>query len=197
MASTPALVISVLLCFAMYAYKKVGARPLKSLLMDYCSPDVIVLSKRQILEDVDALEGHESLKVTRKRRDSMSRSDLELDDIMSIITFADENNLHLPRYLLSSPGNMPSIRLVEGALHLIWNKLTKLEESIKISERSAIDFLKIGNKIHCVSKRSPLTRRHPPFTCRELLGHVQTSRSIGFNRRPAPVPSFNYISAAG
>jgi len=93
MASTPALVISDLLCLrCTRLYKKVAARPLKSLLMDYYSPDVIALSKSQILEDVDALEGHESLKVTRKRRDSMSRSDLELDDIMSIITFADENN---------------------------------------------------------------------------------------------------------
>jgi len=58
MESTPTLVIYDLLCFAMYAYKKVAARPLRSLLMDYYTPDIIALSKSQILEDVDALEGH-------------------------------------------------------------------------------------------------------------------------------------------
>jgi len=197
MASTPALVISDLLCFALNAFKKVAARRLKSLLMHYYTPDVISLSKSQILEDVDALEGLESLKVTRKWRDSVSRSNLELDDIMSIITFADENNLHLPRYLSSSPGNMPSIRLVEGDLHLIWNKLTKLEESFKLSERSSIEFLEIGNKNSLCLKEVAIDTKASAITCREILGHVQTSRSIGLNRHPKVVPSFNYIPSAG
>jgi len=164
--------------------------------MDYYTPEVIALSKSQILEDVDALEGHESLKVTRKRRDSMSRSDLELDDIMSIITFVDENNLHLPRYLSSSPGNMPSIRLVEGDLHLIRNKLTKWEESLKLSERSSFEFLEIVNK-NSLCLKEAIDAKASAITCRELLGHVQTSRSIGLNRHTAVVPSFNYIPSAG
>jgi len=139
---------------------------------------------------------HESLKVTRKRRDSMSRSDLELDDIMSIFKFADENNLHLPQYLSASPGNMPSIRLVEGDLHLIWNKLTKLEESIKISERLSIEFLEMGNKNSLSLKEVAIDVKASAIICRELLDHVQASRSIGFNRRPTAVPSFQYIPSA-
>jgi len=54
-------------------------------------------AKTQLLSDLYTLGEHKSLKVSRRRRESVSMCDLELNDIVTILTYVDENNFKLPQ----------------------------------------------------------------------------------------------------
>jgi len=62
---------------------------------------------------------------------------------MSVFTYADEEGIVLPTFLSSSPAKMPSIRLADGDLKIIWKKLGHLEVLAK-NERASNEALEIG-----------------------------------------------------
>lgn len=83
-------------------------------------------AKIQLINDVDSMKLSSKRPYIPLRRDSEARLAREVDDIISLFTFVDENkamNL-LPKYVSSSPDNMPSLRLYDGDLNVIlsWMK---------------------------------------------------------------------------
>ena len=107
------LVLSDVLCFLVNKYGKVSSKMLKNVLSDYYSADVVSDAKFQLSSDIDMLNLSTQRPHMPQRRDVDGRITKEVDDILSLFNFADENKLtdKLPKYVASSPDSMPSLRL--------------------------------------------------------------------------------------
>ena len=66
------------------------------------------------------------------RRDGEARLAREVDDIVSLFTYLDEQKAidMLPRYVASGPDSMPSLRLYEGDLNVIVAMFKKLDSRV-------------------------------------------------------------------
>ena len=113
MADVSLLVLNDVLCFLVNKFGKLAVKSLKGALTDFYSVDALAEAKIQLINDVD------SMKLPSKRLYIPLRCDSEVDnitDIISLFTFVDENKAMdlLPKYVSSSPDNMPSLRLYDG-----------------------------------------------------------------------------------
>jgi len=120
------LVLNDVLCFLVNKFGKLAVKSLKVTLTDFYSVDASSwgedsVDKRCRLDEI-VVEASVYSAATRHE----ARLAREVDDIISLFTFVDENkamNL-LPKYVSSSPDNMPSLRLYDGDLNVIlsWMK---------------------------------------------------------------------------
>ena len=64
-----------------------------------------------------------------QRRDVDGSTAKEVDDVLSLFIFVDENKLgdKLPKYVASSPHSMLSLRLYDGDMNVIMSLLRNLE----------------------------------------------------------------------
>ena len=132
MASSTNFVTSNLLCFVVNKFNKVPLRPLKSLVIDFFSANDVAEGKETLLKELDNIRIDNLPRVSRRRRDSLDKGILDVEDIISLITFLDENQ-HiklLPKFVATSPDAMPSAHLVGGDLEFLVEKLSKLEHLI-------------------------------------------------------------------
>jgi len=108
--------------------------PLKQLISECYSADEITEAKNSLLSDMDTLKTSNFPKIIRKRRNSANRPKplLDIDDIMASLTYLDEHQmwLKISQFTATSPDRMPSTRLVEGDLAIVWNKRSLMEEQI-------------------------------------------------------------------
>jgi len=161
-----------LLCFASFAINRVANKPLKSLISDFFTPDIIALAKGMLLDAVDSHGEHSDLKITRRWRDSLSKPGLDVDDIITLFTYLDEHNISLPMFLSSSPDRMPSIRLVEGDLKIMWAKLDNLQESLLKIEQSIADILETGKVNSDTMIHAAIDVKAKTATCTEVSRSV-------------------------
>jgi len=128
MADVP-LVLSDVLCFSLNKYGKVSLKTLRSVLMDYYPADALSEAKFQLVDDIDKLNLTIQRPHVLQRRDVDGRIAKEVDDIISLFNFVDENKLidKLPKYVASSPDTMPSLRLYDGDMNTIMNLLRSLD----------------------------------------------------------------------
>lgn len=119
------LSLNDVLCFAVSKFGKIALKSLKSALSDFYDVDVLSAAKLLLLKDVDGL----NLLVKRphipQRRDGDARLTREVEDIVSLFVYLDEQKAidKLPRYVSGNPDNMPSVRLYEGDLNIIMSTL--------------------------------------------------------------------------
>jgi hypothetical protein len=134
MAGIQPLVVSDLLCYATKKFGRVPLKPLKSVLNDFYSADDICMAKDLLVDEVEKLTLDKWSKPARRRKDSITRTQNEIDDIMHVIIMLDETqNMHrLPSFVASDPDRMPSIKLTDGDLAAVLLKLNALE--MKLSE---------------------------------------------------------------
>jgi len=73
------------------------------------------------VDDIDALNLLSKRPNVRARRDGDARLAHEVDDILSLFTFLDEQKAltDLPIYVCQNPDNMPRPRLFEGDLNVL------------------------------------------------------------------------------
>jgi hypothetical protein len=123
------LILSRPLCFLLSKVGKVESKCLKSILMEFFDPTEISASKKQLMEDIVCMNLDEKVPHTPMRRDGENRVRLETDDLLSLLNFIDELKKldSLPTYVTDNPDNMPSIRLFEGDLSYIMNRLERVE----------------------------------------------------------------------
>ena len=153
MAAAEKFIVSNALCFIINKYHVLAPKPLKSLLSDFYCYEDIANAKELLLVELDLLKSDKTPKIVRRRRDSAGGKlavDYNLDDIMAAVAFLDENKLldKIATFVASSPESMPSSRLVEGDLSIVWTKLSSLEEAVlKIGKVLAdiMDISKRGN----------------------------------------------------
>jgi len=138
-------------------------------------------AKDSLLGDVEKLNFDKFPKVSRRRRNSVGKLALDMDDIFSVLTYLDENG-HLGKlstFCAKSPDKMPSIRLVDGDLAIIWNKLTTLT-----------DILGSGNNMHVkcveiVTQSSDMIKNIQKEICTVKLhqqGMLFEKPTCGFNQ---------------
>ena len=128
--------MSNLLCFVANKWHHVPAKPLKSLLFEFYSAEDICSSKELLFNEVDNAKLAQQCKIPRRRRISSNKSvntaTLDLDDIINLFVLLDEHKEinNIASFVASSPDGMPSIRLAEGDMAIVFQKLSKLEELV-------------------------------------------------------------------
>jgi len=106
--------------------------------LDYYTAEELSVAKDLLLREAELIDIVTFPKISRRRRDSVNKPQLDLDDLFTILTDLDENRniIHLPLFCATSPDKMPSkIRLVDSDLAILWNKLAEFHE-ILMSDRN-------------------------------------------------------------
>jgi len=179
MAASRGLLLSDLLCFMVIKYNRLGNKPLKSILLDFYTPDDISRAKEALVDEADKLFTERWSRPPRRRKDSVNRIDCEVDDIINVIAILDEAKLidRLPIFVSVEPDRMPTIRATEGDFAMLLEKLTKMSGEI----------LNLGNIVMklqaTVINESKQSR--PPVFCR-MTGSLTPSF---VQQWPIPGPS--------
>ena len=128
------LVVSDSLCFIVNKYGKVSVKTLKIVLLDFYTAEELSTAKFRLCDDIDKLDTTLKRPHVAQRRDvdTQSRLNKEVDDILQLFTFVDENKLtdKLPKYVASSPDKMPSLRLYDGDMNVILNLLHAMNKRL-------------------------------------------------------------------
>ena len=93
MAANRPLIVSDLLCYAFNKISRVANKPLKSTLIDFYSVEDIANAKEILYVEMDKIFVDKWSKPARRRKDSVNRSTTEIDDILNMLTTADENKM--------------------------------------------------------------------------------------------------------
>ena len=99
-------------------------------LSDFYSADMLASAKILLMEDTDTLNLATKRPYIPLRRDGDGRLAREVDDILSLLTFLDEQKAleQLPVYVSDGPDNMPSVRLYEGDLFALTKWMKSMDE---------------------------------------------------------------------
>jgi len=113
------LVLCNVLCFLSNKYGRTDLKTLKLVIADFYTADVIAEAKFKLVEAVDMINLTTKRPDIRTRREGNKRLCREIDDLLSIYTFLDEQKCldQLPIYVSSSPDSMPSLRLYDSDLN--------------------------------------------------------------------------------
>ena len=132
MADAPKTVVSNVLCFLTNKVHSIADKNLKSLLIDFYSGEEVSIAKDLLLSQIDLINIHNLPKIPRQRRISVGRSGHDLDDMFISLGFLDENKLidRLPPFVATSPDKMPSARLLEGDVVVLWEKLSSIQNAV-------------------------------------------------------------------
>lgn len=161
-SSAGEVIISNILCFLLAKIHHHANKPIKSLVVDFYSAEEIATAKVLLFEDIGRMKisGAPPL---RKRRDNVNKSSNDIDDILSALSFLDEQRHlgKLRKYLSTSPDKMPAVRLAEGDLAVLLHKVDKLENTV-FDLRSMITSL--TKKVESLSGDKTLTSWSKPTT---------------------------------
>ena len=130
-------ILSAPLCFIVNRINKIELKILNTALTDYYSQDEISAAKRRLIEDSDKIELDGKPRLP-KRQDGDNRKVREIDDIIQLVTYLDEQKVldQLPKYVADSPDSMPYLRIVDGDLRFLIEKIGKLEDTVKRLQES-------------------------------------------------------------
>ena len=196
------LILSSPLCFLVNKYGKIQLNTLKSVVVDFYCVETIVEAKSQLLDDVETLNLPVKLPHIPRRRESQCRIAKEVDDLITVLQHLDENGYldKLPRYVNDHPDNMPSVRLCEGDMIFLLNRVDKLEA--KLSEISAA---MMALNLKCTSDSgvfsTACTATHAGCQTDQTWAKVITSRNSvdshpgpsTSSARPAQVPQLRQL----
>lgn len=123
------------LCFITRKFGRYGIKQLKSLLFDFYSGDVLANAKDVLAGAVASLKIDGCPKLAgRRRRESKDNPEAkiraDIDDIISVVVYLDENKVidQLPVFVAADPDLIPSLRIQEGDMLVVLNKLAAIEE---------------------------------------------------------------------
>ena len=127
MADGSVHVLNDLLCFVSCKYGRLPTKQLKSVLIDFYNEETISKAKVCLLNDIMKIDSSVKQPHVPQRREGDNRLTREVDDIVTLFCFVDENRLtsSLPRYVSAGPDNMPSSRIYEGDLRSIMTVMEK------------------------------------------------------------------------
>ena len=111
------LVVSNVLCYIANKYGKSDQKHLRDIVSDFYDTEELAKAKTQLIDDIrSVISSSTSLPYIPTRRDGEYKAVRTTDDILAMITFADENLLTsmLPRYVADNVDRLPSARLYEG-----------------------------------------------------------------------------------
>ena len=117
------------LCFLRARLGHLPIGTLKSCLLDFYSPSVLVEAKKQLLLNIRSMD-LSGFPHIPDRRDGESHANRVVDDIVTALTYLDEQRKLslLPNYVADSPDSMPSTRLYDGDMLVLLKKYEKMEK---------------------------------------------------------------------
>jgi len=86
MAGCDKIIVSNVLCFLTKKIHNFATKPLRTLMLEFYTAEELSDAKDSFLGDVKKLNFDKFLKVSRRRRDSVGKPALDLDDIFSVLT---------------------------------------------------------------------------------------------------------------
>ena len=127
------IIINELLCYLICKFKKLSINTLKCTVADFYSASCISSAKEALVEAVDNINLDKWPKPAR-RKQSDSKFKIELDDIVNVLEYLDENLLldKLPCFVALNVDNLPSNRIEEGDLRCILNKIALVDQKIDL-----------------------------------------------------------------
>lgn len=130
------LIVCNPLCFLLSKYGRTPLRVLKNATTDFYSAVDLATAKQQLLSDIERINPPVKPARVPVRRDGADRIVHEADDLLSLLTFLDEQKLFscIARYVSDSPDNMPSTRLYEGDLKIIMDYLSRMNDRMEAFE---------------------------------------------------------------
>ena len=148
------VVVCDVLCYLRNKFDKMPAKVLKSSLADFYTAEVLSDAKKQLLDDISALNLAIKVPHVPQRRDGDNRLTREIDDMFVLFSCMDEHKHldDLPRYVASGPDSMPSGRMYEGDLSVLLNMMKKL--SNEVSEMRS-KLAAIANDVRAIQSFSP------------------------------------------
>ena len=151
------IIISELLCYASYKFSKLPLATLKSVISDFYSPDDISSAKDILIGSVDKIVSDKWPKPA-KRKLSDSKSRIEVDDIVGVYTYLDENLLRskLLTFVAVNVENIPSNRIEEGDMRCFLAKLDNLDKKVtSVAESVSVGLAKaVHQNIDTVTRPS-------------------------------------------
>lgn len=173
MATARDVVVNPLLCFAIHCYRKHPLKILKSITSDYYSPELVSSAKDRLVADIEAISPPNWKSLVKRRGENKFK--IEIDDILSAITFADENGFldKLPRYVVENLDDIPIMRMERGEFGILISKLDKLEKSVSTLRSVSSNVGQHSN------------RYDPPG---HVLAAVSSDQPINQNRIPPTQP---------
>ena len=128
------MVVSDFLCYAIVKLKRIEKQPLKNAMLDFYTPQCILAAKELLLNEADVVMPEKWVKPAKHRLASVGQHNLakEIDDIFSVIQLIDEAQVtdKLPLFVSDNPDNMPLVRLTDGDLVAVLQKLARLENTV-------------------------------------------------------------------
>jgi len=127
------LVLSDVLCFTSNKFGKTDLKSLKAILNDFYAVEELSVAKFKLIEAMDGVECTVRRPHIPQRRDGAERLSREVDDLVSLFTFIDEQKIFdkLPLYVTDNPDRIPRERLLEGDLNCFYKKLEQLDMKIE------------------------------------------------------------------
>ena len=124
-------VVNHVLCFLLFYRNKIDIKDLKARICDYFDTASVSAAKDRLLLDIIALRA-ENVPHVAKHRPGNSKLQLDVDDMSTLLTFADEAGLlkQLPRYVADRPDQLPHLRVEKGDILAIFNRFEKLESAL-------------------------------------------------------------------
>lgn len=131
--ATGQLVLSEPLCYIVNKFGICQLKTLKTTMFDFYSIEEISAAKFQLMQDIEKMQLTVKGPRIPQRRDGDNRLAREIDDIVILLTFLDENKLlnGLPRYVSANPEFYPSTRLCEGDLKFLFTYMERMERQIQ------------------------------------------------------------------
>jgi len=89
-------------CFVSNKFVKLPVKQLKSILSDFYTVEALTEAKIRLLSDIESMEASVQIPHVPCRRDGGNRVAREVDDIVTLSQFVDENKLlaNLPMYVV-------------------------------------------------------------------------------------------------
>jgi len=140
-------------------FSKIIGKQLKSIVFDFYTSEEISTAKEQLINIVDKLELSKWPRPAR-RNNSDNKSRLEVDDLYSMMTFIDENSLNakVPVFVARNVDKLSSVKMEEGELRMLMNKLDKLDVTEKLSHLDKLSELNKLDELKKLSKLEELSR---------------------------------------
>ena len=148
--SGQSLVLCEVLCFTFKKYNQIPFKTLKSILSEFYTGDQICNAKDTLIKFMDIVNPDKWVRPPKRRKDSKENVGYKLrqdvDDILNTITFVDENNIRskLPLFVTADPDLLPTVKLTDGDLACVMNKLSNMELNLNSVKAELMDEIVSG-----------------------------------------------------
>jgi len=123
---------------------------LKIIVNEFYSGEQICRAKDTLMHYMEKVNHDKWTCPPRRRKDSKdnvgNKMRQDVDDMISTMTFADENNIRekLPIFVAADPDLLPSVKLTDGDLVCVMNKLCNIDQTLSAVRSELLDGMAAG-----------------------------------------------------